>query len=374
MCVVPLEGATTLTTRLAPMEMYLALIRRDPAYNGLFLIAVKTTGIFCRSTCPAKKPRFENVTFYDTVEQARAAGFRACKRCKPEAISTDPPWFRSLIEQINANPNSRITDHDLRTLGIAPARARRYFLEKFQMTFHAFHRAKRLGLAMNELRGGGDLLDIGFNHGFDSESGFRDAFARLFGTSPGRARTADCLMAQRLDTPLGPMLGVANEQGVCLLEFVDRRSMEAQVATLRRHFPQPIVPGSNKHLDHIAEELSGYFVGTLTEFTVPLIFPGSPFQSAVWNALRMIPYGETTSYGAIAAQIGRPGASQAVGRANGDNRLAIVVPCHRVVRSDGQLCGYAGGLRRKQWLLDLERRVAGRSEDLIQNSLAGFKD
>jgi AraC family transcriptional regulator of adaptative response/methylated-DNA-[protein]-cysteine methyltransferase len=363
-----------LTTRLAPMEMYQALMRRDPAYDGLFLIAVKTTGIFCRSTCPAKKPRFENVTFYDTVEQARAAGFRACKRCKPESISTDPPWVSRLIEQIDANPGSRITDDDLRTLGIAPTRARRYFLEKFQMTFHGFHRAKRLGLAMNEVRSGGDLLEVGYDHGFDSASGFRDAFARLFGTSPGRARTADCLVARRLETPLGPMLSVANEHGVCLLEFVDRRSMEAQVATLQRHFPKAVVPGSNEFLDQLAEELSRYFAGTLTEFTVPLIFPGSPFQSAVWNALRMIPYGETTSYGAIAAQIGRPGASQAVGRANGDNRLAVLVPCHRVVRSDGHLCGYAGGLRRKQWLLDLERRVAGRPVGMIQDSLAGFGD
>ncbi len=227
------------------------------------------------------------------------------------------------------------------------------------MTFHGFHRANRLELAMNDVHDGGDLLEVGFDHGFDSDSGFRDAFGRLFGLASGRVRDADCLFVKGLDTPLGLMLSVANERGVCMLEFVDRRSMEAQVATLKKHFPQPVVPGSNNLLDALAKELTSYFAGTLTEFTVPLIHPGTPFQLAVWNVLKTIPFGETTSYRAIAEKISRSGASQAVGRANGDNRLAILLPCHRVVRSDGHLCGYAGGLRRKQWLLDHERRVSG---------------
>lgn len=229
------------------------------------------------------------------------------------------------------------------------------------MTFHAFHRSRRLGLALAEVREGSDLLEVGHDHGYESPSGFRDAFARLFGTAPGRARSTDCLLARQLDTPLGAMLAVASGEGVCLLEFVDRRAMDVQVAILRRHFPQHVVPGSNGPLDELADELARYFAGGLTAFTVPLILPGSRFQAAVWDALRTIPFGETTSYGEIARRIGRPGASQAVGRANGENRLAIVVPCHRVIRSDGHPCGYAGGLRRKQWLLDHEGRVAGRS-------------
>lgn len=231
------------------------------------------------------------------------------------------------------------------------------------MTFHAYGRARRLGLALSEERSGGDLLAVGLEHGDDSASGFCDAFARLFGGPPGRARdeAASWLLARPIDTPLGPMLAVANDDGLGLLEFRDRRGLEAQAAALRRHFPHPVVPGGNAHLDRIADELARYFDGSLTEFTVPLLHPGSPFQKAVWDVLKAIPFGGTTSYGAIAARIGRPGASQAVGRANGENRLAIVVPCHRVIRSNGHLCGYAGGLRRKEWLLGHECRGLDRS-------------
>jgi AraC family transcriptional regulator, regulatory protein of adaptative response / methylated-DNA-[protein]-cysteine methyltransferase len=351
---------TMMRARPGPDEMYQALLDRDASYDGVFVVAVKTTGIFCRPTCPARKPKFENVAFHATTAEARRAGFRPCKRCRPEEAA-DPAWARDLIEAVERAPRSRFTDDDLRGLGIEPARARRYFREHFGMTFHAFHRSRRLGLALADVREGGDLLEVGQASGFESPSGFRDAFARLFGTSPGRARSADCLLAKHVDTPLGAMLAVASAEGVCLLEFVDRRAMEEQVATLRKHFPGQVVPGSNAHLEQLADELARYFAGTLTAFRVPLIYPGSPFQAAVWDALTRIPYGRTTSYGAIAAQVDRPGASQAVGRANGENRLAIVVPCHRVIRSDGHLCGYAGGLRRKQWLLDHEARVAGRS-------------
>ena len=346
--------------RPTPAEMYRALLDRDPAYDGLFVVAVKTTGIACRPTCPAKKPRFENVEFFATTAEALRAGFRPCKRCRPSDEGPAPPeWLARLIERIDRSPTERLGDADLQRLGIEPSRARRYFKEHHGMTFHAYHRARRMGLALAEVRDGGDLLEVGLKHGFDSASGFRDAFARVFGEPPGQARDAACLLARWLDTPLGPMVAVAGDQGLCLLEFSDRKSIEAQAVSLRSHFPVAILPGNNAHLDRIADELASYFAGTLRQFTVPLVYPGSPFQGAVWAELTKIPYGRTTSYGAIAAAIGRPGASQAVGRANGENRLAIVVPCHRVIRSDGHLCGYAGGLRRKQWLLDLERRVSG---------------
>ena len=337
-------------------EMYQALLDRDPSYDGVFIVAVKTTSIFCRPVCPARKPKRENVEFFPTTSQALHAGYRPCKRCRPMDLKQSPPeWVQTLSDAVERDPASRIDDADLRALAIDPSRARRYFKEHYGMTFHAYHRAQRIGLALAEVRSGGDLLDVGMTHGYESASGFRDAFSRLFGKPPGSAREETCLLAHWVDTPLGAMLAVANDDGLCLLEFVDRRGMETQVATLRKHFGTHVVPGRNPHLDLIADELDRYFDGSLTEFTVPLTHPGSPFQSSVWVILKTIPYGQTTSYGAIASQIGRPGASQAVGRANGDNRLAIVIPCHRVVRSDGHLCGYAGGLARKQWLLDHER-------------------
>ena len=351
----------TMTTRPGPDEMYKALIDRDPAYDGVFVVAVKTTGIFCRPTCPARKPKRENVAFFATVDEAVKKGFRPCKRCRPTRSDDAPDWARNLMEEIEREPRTRISDDDLIAREIDPARARRYFRSRFGMTFHAYQRSRGMGMALAEMNKGGDVLEIAQESGYESPSGFRDAFSRTFGTPPGRAREMGCLRATQIETPLGAMLGVANEEGVILLEFVDRRAMSAQVATLARHFPATVVPGNHPHLDHLAEELGRYFDGSLTEFTTPLLHPGSPFQEAVWHRLRAIPHGETMSYRAIADAIGRPGASQAVGRANGENRLAIVVPCHRVIRSDGHLCGYAGGLRRKQWLLDHERRVAGRS-------------
>ena len=159
-------------------------------------------------------------------------------------------------------------------------------------------------------------------------------------------------------------MAAATSEGVCLLEFADRRALEAQVTTIRKRLGGVIVPGTNRHLDQLAAELDGYFGRKLREFTVPLLTPGTEFQQQVWNELRRIPYGMTRSYEQMARNIKRPGAQRAVGRANGDNRIAIIIPCHRVIRSDGTLCGYGGGLWRKKFLLDHEREVA-RHESVV---------
>ena len=336
--------------------MYTALMRRDSSYDGIFLVAVKTTGIFCRPTCPARKPQRVNVEFFATAQQALLAGYRACKRCRPMGLHRRPPaWVQTLLERVDADPTQRLKDADVRALGVEPARLRRYFKEHYGMTFHAYHRARRMGLALAAVRDGAALNAIGMEHGYDSASGFRDAFGKVFGTPPGKARAAMSLVARWLDTPLGAMLAIANDEGLCLLEFVDRRAFEMQIATLRRRLRAVIVPGNNEHLDSIAEELQAYFAGGLREFCTPLVLPGSEFQLAVWSELQRIPFGKTCSYAEIARRIGRPDAQRAVGHANGLNRLGIVVPCHRVVRSDGSLCGYGGGLWRKRWLLDHEQ-------------------
>jgi len=158
-----------------------------------------------------------------------------------------------------------------------------------------------------------------------------------------------------LRSPLGPLVGGATSIGLCLLEFTDRPILEAQFATVRKLFAAPLVPGTNEHLELLQEELDAYFAGTLRQFSVPLIYPGSPFQRKVWDHLLSIPYGETRSYEQLAAEIGAPRAARAVGHANSLNRIAILIPCHRVLNKDGGLCGYGGGLRRKQSLLHLEQ-------------------
>jgi AraC family transcriptional regulator of adaptative response/methylated-DNA-[protein]-cysteine methyltransferase len=346
--------------------MYRAVLARDAAYEGVFLTAVKTTGIFCRPTCPSRTPRRGNVEFFGSAREAMLAGYRPCKRCSPlDNGSPQPPWLRRLTERIETDPSRPLRSADLRAMKIDPARASRWFKRHHGMTFQAFHRARRMGMALAAVRSGRRLDRAGFDAGFESASGFRDAFERVFGTTPGKAGGASCLLARWLDTPLGAMLAIAGDDGLCLLEFVDRRMLQTQLARVRRRFGSTIVPGDNTHLRLAAAELERYFAGELRQFTVALAMHGTPFQMKVWNALLEIPYGATSSYAELARDIGHSGSQRAVGRTNGDNRIAIIIPCHRVVRSDGTLCGYGGGVWRKKWLLEHEQRHAGTSESNV---------
>lgn len=341
-------------------EMYRALVERDASYDGLLFACVRTTGVFCRTTCRARKPRAENVEFVPTAQEALHRGYRACRICTPMERATDPAWVAALIDRVRANPDRRIRDGEVREMGFDPAQARRYFKTHYGMSFHAYQRAWRLGRAMKQLRDGADTLTAGLDAGFESSSGFREAFERVFGDAPGRARGEPVLTGRWLETALGPMLAVVSDAGLVMLEFVDRRALETELAGMRRAFSSAIVPGDHALLDAVARQLDEYFAGTRSEFDLPVDPRGSEFERRVWQALQAIPYGETTSYLAIARQVGSPSSSRAIGRANGRNKIAIVIPCHRVIRSDGALCGYGGGLWRKEWLIAHERaRRAG---------------
>lgn len=337
-------------------EMERAFLNRDSSYDGIFVTGVRTTGIFCRPSCPAKKPNAGHVQYFATVREALFAGFRPCLRCRPmEAPEAPPEWVNRLLSMVEAAPGARLKDYDLRKEGIDPARARRYFLKHFGMTFQAYCRGRRMGSALGQIREGADLNDVALGSGYESFSGFREAFAQTFGKPPGKSRDSECLTVTWMETPLGPMIAGATEEGVCLLEFTDRRMLETQFKTLRKRFERPIVPGENAHLRNLKQELERYFEGGLKDFTVPLVYPGTRFQERVWTELLRIPYGQTRSYEDLARTISTPGAVRAVGTANGSNRIAIVIPCHRVVNKSGKLGGYGGGLWRKQFLLDLER-------------------
>jgi AraC family transcriptional regulator of adaptative response/methylated-DNA-[protein]-cysteine methyltransferase len=348
-------------SKLTTAEMRRAHTRRDPSYNGLFVVAVRTTGIFCRPTCPARTPLAKNVEYFPDCREALVAGYRPCKRCRPLDENDQPTWVSDLLERIEKSPSIRIREGDLRRLGVDPATVRRYFLKHFAMTFHAYARARRLTTAMKIIREGKAIDEAAFDSGYDSLSGFREAYSRIFGNSPGASRNGDCVHLAWIRSPLGPLVAGANSKGICLLEFSDRRMLEAQLKTVSRRFAVPMAPGSNEHLDRLKDEIAGYFAGKLQQFSVPLIYPGSPFQQRVWSELLKIPYGETRSYEDIAVAIGNPKAVRAVGRANGMNRIGIVIPCHRVVNKGGELGGYGGGLRRKQYLLDLEKSQRGES-------------
>lgn len=337
-------------------EMDRAFRKRDGSYDGIFYIGVRTTGVFCRPSCPARRPRPENVEFFPTTKQALFAGYRPCKRCEPlKAGGGLPGWAASLLERVERDPTARMRDADLRALGIEPAKARRFFISRFGMTFQAYCRARRLARAFDEIKKGERLDSVILGHGYESHSGFRDAFLKRFGKPPGRTRGGDFVRIAWIETPLGPMVAGATSKGICLLEFTDRRMLEAQLDALSRRFSLALAPGENALLARLRRELALYFAGRLKKFTVPLEYPGTEFQMKVWRALLDIPHGETRSYEDVARAVGTPAAVRAVGHANGLNRIGIVIPCHRVVNKSGELGGYGGGLWRKKLLLALER-------------------
>jgi len=296
-----------------------------------------------------------NIEFFSSSELAMRAGYRPCKRCRP--LHTDgrhPQWVSKLLAATEEGEPRRLRDYDIRQMGIDPARARRYFQKEFGMTFQAYQRSARIGSAFQRLRNGDGELSVGMDVGFESSSGFRDAFARVFGATPGRHDDVQCAVMAMLRSPVGSLVTAATDEGVCLLEFADRPALARQADTLRKRLGVSVVPGMNRHLEQLEVELREYFAGERRTFNVALVTPGTDFQRQVWNRLRQIPYGETMSYEGMAEAIGRPGAQRAVGKANGDNRIAIVIPCHRVVQKNGALRGYGGGLWRKRFLLDLE--------------------
>jgi AraC family transcriptional regulator of adaptative response/methylated-DNA-[protein]-cysteine methyltransferase len=332
-----------------------AFYSRDASYDGLFYTGVRTTGIFCRPSCPARKPKRENIEFFATARDAMFAGFRPCRRCRPlESPGETPGWLAALVDAVDAEPERRWTDADLRSHGVHPDRVRRWFKANHGMTFHAYARARRLGTALQRIREGDRVVVAAHDHGYESLSGFNTAVRELIGASPRGSRALATVVLRRLTTPLGPMIAGSIDGDVCLLEFADRRMLERQIKTLSRRLRCRFLPGTSAVLDILAHEIDAYFEGSLRRFSVPLRAPGTDFQRAVWEALAGIPYGETRSYADVAASLDQPSAVRAVARANGDNRLAILIPCHRVIGKDGSLTGYGGKLWRKQRLLELE--------------------
>ena len=338
--------------------LFAALIARDPSYEGFAYVGVKTTGIFCRLTCPARKPKRTNVVFFECKDAAQEAGFRPCLRCKPLDIKRPASGALEILrDSIKAEPDRRWNTEDLKALGYDPSTVRRAFQREYGVTFVQYARSQRLGLAVATLRQGGSVMDAQLDAGYESGSGFRDAVSRLIGDAPMRTTARQILTAQWLDTPIGAMLGVADDAGVHLLEFAERKALPNEIERLRKRVG-PISFGQHPMLDRLAEQVERYFSGSLSSFTVPVVQKGTAFESRVWDALRQIPSGETRSYGALARAMDRPEAVRAVARANGANQVAIIVPCHRVIGADGSMTGYGGKIWRKQWLLEHERRNA----------------
>ena len=338
-------------------DLYAAFTRRDEPPGAILgaILGVKTTGIFCRPGCPARLPKFENCEFFDGAEAALRAGYRACKRCHP--TGADHALVRDVIALVEES-EERIGEAELRAAGIDPDTARRRFREKLGMSVADYARLRALGRAARAIRGGASVTDAQLDAGFDSPSGFRAAYAKTFGEAPS-AGGADPLRIDWLETDLGRMVMVADDRALYLIEFVRRVRLPRQLERLRRVHRRAIVPGTTPVTRQAAREMAEYLAGKRRDFSVPIETTGTDFQSGVWEALRTIPYGQTWSYADLAAAVGNAKAVRAVASANGSNGLAIVIPCHRVIASDGGLGGYAGGVELKRKLLALEAKAAG---------------
>jgi len=325
----------------------------------LNLVANTQTGIFCAATCEHAAGDAALARGFNTARDALAAGFRPCRVCTPLKTGlADPAWLLPLMSEVESDPGRRWHDHDLEILGLDPAGVRRWFIANHGLTFHAYTRLRRLGLALRQIQHGMPVTEAVIAQGFDSESGFREAFTQVFGNPPSAVDRESSIWINRIATPLGSMIMGVHDSGLCLLEFAERRMLETQLTRLRQRMGRVFLPGDHPLMQTVKKQLDAYFEGSLRNFSIPLQAPGTAFQEAVWDALRQIPYGVMRSYADIAATIGQPDAMRAVGRANGDNRIAIVIPCHRVVASDGDLTGYGGGLWRKEFLLAMEQAQA----------------
>jgi len=328
-----------------------AFERRDRSFDGRVIGAVRTTGIYCKPSCPARRPRRENVEFFADADGARAAGYRPCLRCKPDAVGRDRESVAkavALLEQAEEAPSlSELAS----AVGYAPHHFQRLFSRDIGVSPAVYARALRARRAQRGLEESETVTDAIYDAGYSAPSRFyADAKDRL-GMAPsawrdgGRGHTIRFVIA---DSPLGPLLIAATEKGICRLTFGEDES------ALERRFPNAEILVDD---GTIAPWVDGALSAIRTPSQapdVPVDVRGTAFQEAVWQELRKIPLGQTRSYRDIAAAVGQPGAVRAVGTANGSNPVSVLVPCHRVIRSDGSLGGYGGGLDNKKKLLAAE--------------------
>ena len=337
--------------------LYQALVDRDDRFDGQAYVCVSSTGIFCRLTCPARKPKRENCQFFGSVGECLDAGFRPCKRCHPLRPMADAdPAVATLLAALEERPEHRWSEADITRFGFDLSTVRRSFKRQFGMTFLEMARQRRLREGFVALCDGARVIDAQVDAQFESPSAFRAAFARLLGRPPGSLGREGLLLADWIATPLGDMIAVSSRTDLHLLEFVERKALRRELDQLQKAAKGDLGIGSAPPTEQIRAELAEFFAGRSARFQTPLAYHGSDFARAVWDQLRQIPAGQTRSYSQIAAEIGRPSATRAVARANGANQIALVVPCHRVIGADGALTGYGGGLWRKQRLLDIERQ------------------
>ncbi len=332
-------------------ERWRIALAKDRRFDGAFVTGVHSTGIYCRPSCPARPPRRENVAFYATPADAEAAGLRACLRCRPDAVARDEAAVAEAIALLRDAEGTVPLDTLAAVTGYSPAHFQRLFKRAVGLSPAAFARALRLERAADALSGAGRVTDAIYDAGFSAPSRFYDASEGRLGMTPSAWKDGGKGVTIRwavVLTSLGDMLVAATDKGVCRVSFSEGRE------ALESRFPHAeLIAGGEEFAALLAEVVTAVEQPGAPHH-IPLDVQGTAFQEAVWQELRRIPPGETRSYAEIATAVGKPKAVRAAGSANGANNVAVLIPCHRVVRSDGSLGGYAYGLEIKRKLLARE--------------------
>ena len=335
---------------------YKALVEKDKSYEGSFYAAIKTTGIFCRPTCTARKPLQKNVVFFDHAKEALAGGYRPCKVCRPlEKPGHTPDYIEEILSEIQKDPSVKINEQDLKSRGIDPARIRRWFIKYHGISFQAYQRTMSINQAFEKIRSGEKVTDAAYDAGYESLSGFADSFKKITGSSPSASKEKIAFFVRKIVTPIGDLVAISFDDGLCFLEFNESNIPENEILKLKNNEDIILVEGEHPILSKLELQLQEYFEGDRKDFEIQLHVEGTEFQKSVWSGLTKIPYGTTRSYKEQSIALNNPKAIRAVASANGQNKIAILIPCHRVIGGDGSLTGYAGGLWRKKFLLDLEK-------------------
>ena len=338
-----------------------AVLSRDKSADGGFVYSVASTGVYCRPSCAARTPRPENVAFHADTAAAQKAGFRACLRCKPdaEAGANRAALVAAACRAIEAAETPPSLDDLAHQAGLSPHHFHRVFKAVTGVTPRAYAVAERTRRVREELAGDGSVTDALYGAGFGSNGRFYEASNAMLGMTPGRFRSGGADTEIRFavgETSLGPILVAESDVGICAVTLGD--DADALVRELQDRFPKAKLIGGDAAFDARVAAVVGAVEAPGTAPDLPLDIRGTAFQQRVWQALRTIPAGQTLSYAELAERIGDPKAVRAVAGACGANSLAVLIPCHRIVRTDGSLSGYRWGVERKRDLLAREKARA----------------
>ncbi len=341
-------------------QRWKAVLARDCAHDGEFVFAVSSTGVYCRPSCAARRPRRENVAFFSRPELAEKAGFRACLRCRPRSASgnSQSDWAKEVCRYIEQHLDEPVTLSRLgKVFRQSPFHLQRRFKAALGITPREYGDSCRLRLLKRNLQAGDNVTRAMYDAGYGSSSRLYEKTASQLGMTPDKYRRGAIAATVRYamaDSPLGRMLVAATDKGVCAIQFA--RSDGELIEGLKREFPFAVRKPDQSGLQAWVETLLSTMSGEESNAALPLDIRATAFQRRVWTYLQSIPFGATRSYGQVAKAIGQPSASRAVARACATNPVAVAIPCHRVVREDGSISGYRWGVERKKALLEMEQR------------------